>query len=430
MTSSGRSARDCLRRSRASRRCGCARRRPPAAPPGGRSTTPSNRRAALTAPGCRSANESRSRPCWARARWTSSPRAARSTPPRAPRRPVPLLPRSPWPRPSRPKRSPASLTAPCSFRAARPLSRATRWRGSIDAPGRGASPRERPRSCGSPSRAGCWPPALRPRSRHPRETDLMRPNRLRELLRARKPSLGTHIHSAWPATVELAGHSGMFDYVEFAGEYAPYDLFALENLARAVDTFPHLSAMMKIEQQPRTFVAVRAIGSGIQNLLFADPRTPEDVAECVAAVRAEAPGHGGIHGVGMRRDVGSPAFVQALDDAVVAIMIEKAPAVESLEALLAVKGVDMVQFGPADYSMSIGLAGQWDHPRVVEAERRMIRTALAAGIARRAEISRPEQAKPYLDLGVRHFCLGWDVEILFEWFKREGDTMRKILEDR
>jgi len=78
-----------------------------------------------------------------------------------------------------------------------------------------------------------------------------------------------------------------------------------------------MSAMMKVEQQPRTFVAVRAIGSGIQNLLFADPRTPDDVAECVRAVRAEAPGHGGIHGVGMRRDVGyvvdvgSPAFVAA-----------------------------------------------------------------------------------------------------------------------
>jgi mRNA degradation ribonuclease J1/J2 len=37
-----------------------------------------------------------------------------------------------------------------------------------------------------------------------------------------------------------------------------------------------MSAMMKIEQQPRTYVAVRAIGSGIQNVLFADPRTPAD----------------------------------------------------------------------------------------------------------------------------------------------------------
>ncbi len=41
----------------------------------------------------------------------------------------------------------------------------------------------------------------------------MRRNRLRELLRAGQPSVGTHIHSAWPAVVELAGHSGLFDYV-------------------------------------------------------------------------------------------------------------------------------------------------------------------------------------------------------------------------
>src|SRR5215211_4084553 len=180
----------------------------------------------------------------------------------------------------------------------------------------------------------------------------MRRNRLRELLIADQPSLGTHIHSSWPTIIELVGHSRMFDYVEFVGEYAPYDLYALENLGRAVDLFDHLSAMMKIEQEPRTYLAVRAIGSGIQNVLFADPRTVKDVEECVRAVRAEAPHAGGRHGVGMRRDVafvlegGTPAFVQALDDAVIALMIEKKEAVEDLEAILAVKGVDMVQFGP------------------------------------------------------------------------------------
>jgi 4-hydroxy-2-oxoheptanedioate aldolase len=131
--------------------------------------------------------------------------------------------------------------------------------------------------------------------------------------------------------------------------------------------------------------------------------------------------------VGYVVDVGSPAFVQALDDAVVAIMIEKASAVENLEALLSVKGVDMVQFGPADYSMSIGLAGQWSHPRVVEAERHVIRTALSMGIAPRAEISHPSEAKAYLDQGVRHFCMGWDVSVLFDWFKHEGGALRDAL---
>src|SRR5438874_13322453 len=218
----------------------------------------------------------------------------------------------------------------------------------------------------------------------------MRRNRLRELLTADQPSLGTHIHSTWPSIVELVGHSRMFDYVEFVAEYAPYDLYALENLGRAVDLFPHLSAMMKIEQEPRTYLAIRAIGSGIQNVLFADPRSVADVEECVRAVRAEAPHSRGRHGVGMRRDVGfvleggSPAFVQALDDAVVALMIEKDSAVENLEALLAVPGVDMVQFGPADYSMRMGLTGRFTYPKVRGAERDVMATARKRGLAPRA----------------------------------------------
>jgi 4-hydroxy-2-oxoheptanedioate aldolase len=264
----------------------------------------------------------------------------------------------------------------------------------------------------------------------------MRRNRLRELLKVDQPSLGTHLMCSWPTIVELVGQTGMFDYVEFLAEYAPYDLYALENLGRAVALFDNMTAMMKIEQEPRTYLTIRALGSGIQNVLFADPRTVEDVQACVRAVRAEAPGRTGWHGVGMRRDVGtvtepgSPAFVQALDDAVVALMIEKAPAVENLEALLSVPGVDMVQFGPADYAMSLGLAGQWDHPRVKEAERFVIETAFKKGIAPRAEIGRPEDAKKYLDIGVKHFCVGWDVSILFNWFKDNGKAMRQLLGGR
>jgi 2-keto-3-deoxy-L-rhamnonate aldolase RhmA len=49
---------------------------------------------------------------------------------------------------------------------------------------------------------------------------------------------------------------------------------------------------------------------------------------------------------------------------VVAIMIEKKQAVDNLEALLSVPTVDMVQFGPSDYSMSIGKTGQRNHPKV------------------------------------------------------------------
>jgi 2-keto-3-deoxy-L-rhamnonate aldolase RhmA len=261
----------------------------------------------------------------------------------------------------------------------------------------------------------------------------MRPNRLRELLRAGQPSLGTHLHNIWPGVTELVGQSGAFDYVEFVAEYAPYDLHGLDNLGRAIALYPRLSGMMKIEQQPRTYLAVRALGAGIQNLLFADCRSAADVEECVRSVRAETPETGGLHGCGMRRDVGyvvevaTPDFVQALEDAVVAIMIEKRQAVENLDAILAVRGVDMLQFGPGDYSMSLGLAGQFSHPRVREAEEYVIKNALAAGVHPRAEINHPDEAARYLELGVRHFCIGNDMQILYDWFRTQGGAMGQLL---
>ena len=260
----------------------------------------------------------------------------------------------------------------------------------------------------------------------------MRKNRLRELIAAGQPTLGTHLLSTWPTLVELVGHTGLYDYIEFTAEYAPFDLHELDNLGRALE-LANLVGMMKIEQTQWTHQAMRAIGSGFQGVLFADVRTVADAVACVRAVRAEAPGSGGLHGVGMRRDVGvvqeggTPAFVQALDDVIVAIMVEKRECVEDLEAILSVNGIDMVQFGPADYAMSIGVAGQWTHPDVLRAERTTIETALKHGIHPRVEIGEPAEAAPYLEMGVKHFCLGWDVGILHGWWRANGERVRADL---
>lgn len=258
-------------------------------------------------------------------------------------------------------------------------------------------------------------------------------NVLRELLKAGKPTIGTHLHTIWPGMVEVIGQTGAIDYIEFEGEYAPYDLHSLENFGRAVELYDHMSAMMKIEQQPRTYLTVRAIGSGIQNVLFADIRNADEAREAVAAVRAETPQSKGKAGAGMRRDVGyvirpgSAEYVKALDDAVVVLMIEKKSAVEQLEEILSVPGVDMVQFGPADYSMSIGVPGQFNHPKVRKAERYTIQTALRMGIRPRVEISSFEEARPYIKMGVKDFCVGWDVQVIYDYCKKQGESLAKLV---
>ncbi len=262
-------------------------------------------------------------------------------------------------------------------------------------------------------------------------------NPLRERLNEGKPTLGTHILSAWPTLVELIGHSKQYDYVEFTAEYAPFTMHDLDNLGRSFELMG-MSGMIKIEQTQYTHQAMRAIGSGFQSVLFADIRSVEDAKAAVDAVRAEttmaqgARGRGRL-GVGMRRDVGtvrtggSPAYVDALNEVVIAIMVEKKSCVDDLDRILDVPGLDMVQFGASDFSMSIGKTGQYNDPEVLAAEKKTIETALKKGLHPRVELRDPSQAGKYLDMGVKHYCIGWDVRILADWWDTKGAEMRGLL---
>ena len=259
-------------------------------------------------------------------------------------------------------------------------------------------------------------------------------NVLRDLIRADKPTIGTHAHVVWGGMAEVIGHSGAFDYIEFSGQYAPFDLFALEHFGRAIDLFDHMTSMMKLNQEPRTFLAERAIGSGIQNLLFADIRTEDDAREAVAAMRPETPEAAGIKGMTDTRDAGyvfpgwSPAeHTKLLQDGVAVLMIEKQSAVENLETILAVPGVDMVQFGPSDYSVTIGKPGETDDPAVKEAETHTIETALRMGVRPRVEINRWEEAQPYMEIGVKDFCMGWDLYTIYQYCQEQGGALVKAL---
>jgi 4-hydroxy-2-oxoheptanedioate aldolase len=115
------------------------------------------------------------------------------------------------------------------------------------------------------------------------QSPYLRDNKLRELIKRGKPTFGTHVLSTWPGMVEVIGYTHDVDYLEFDAEYAPFDLYDLDNIARACE-LTGMSSMMKVDQEPRTFLATRALGSGIQSVLFADIRTIEDAELCVRSV--------------------------------------------------------------------------------------------------------------------------------------------------
>lgn len=260
----------------------------------------------------------------------------------------------------------------------------------------------------------------------------MRTNKIRTLLNNDQPTLSTHIHGTWPTIVEVIGHSGVFDYVEFVAEYGPYDLHDLDNLCRAAELH-NLGSMIKVDMASKRFFAQRGIGSGFESVLFTDCKSVADAEECIRIARPDTQDDGGYYGVATRRNSymgygGGPDYVQSLREIVIALMIEKKGAVDHLEEILELPGVDMIQWGGSDYSMNVGMAGKRGSPEMKAVEKYVFETCIKKGVPPRAEIGSPDQARYFLDMGVRHFSIGTDIFILYQWFKENGEEMRKVME--
>ncbi len=259
----------------------------------------------------------------------------------------------------------------------------------------------------------------------------MKENKLRQLLNENKPSTSTRIWSTWPFFTEALGATGNFDYMEFVAEYAPFTQFDLENLARAAE-LNNMGSMIKVDFQSRGFVAQKAVASGFQAIMFADHETPEQVRESIRMVKPHTPEDGGLFGTPQRRFIGAQpnmpqmAHAKRIRDVVLCFMIEKDEAMKNIEEICSIEGVDMVQFGPSDYSMSRGWNSS-EHVKEFKAEeRRMIEIALKHGVEPRCEIKTVEAAQYYVDLGVRHFSLGDQFEKLNSFWTGDGARIRSV----
>ncbi len=260
---------------------------------------------------------------------------------------------------------------------------------------------------------------------------MMKYNKIRKLLNDNTCTTTTRIWSTWPFFTEAVGATGYFDYIEFVGEYAPYTQLDLENIARAAELH-EMGCMMKVDFQNRGFVAQKAIAAGFQGILFADHHSAAEVRETISMIKSDSPEGNGRFGCPSRRFIGTQVYLpqmehaKRVDEVVLGFMIEKKSAMDEIEEICSIEGVDMVQFGPSDYSMSAGKnAGEYKS-EYKAAERKMIETALRHGVRPRCEVLRPEELQYYIDLGVKDFSMGDEYKKLRELWVDDGEKLRAI----
>lgn len=246
--------------------------------------------------------------------------------------------------------------------------------------------------------------------------------------------MGTHYLSADPDLPEIIGDTGLYDYGEFCAEYTNFDMQLLCHMARAGQC-GNLPLMTKLDQKSESFWAQAALGAGFKAVLFTDVRTVEDIRRCHQAIRPDTPDVGGHMGVKLRRPAltgyNPDGYLDDLNSIVFLIMIEKNIAVDNIDEILneaREKGVDMTQWGPADFGFSRGEPNLMSTPEIQPFEELVIKKSIEYDVAPRIEIGAVEEAKRYIDLGVRHFCIGWDRFIYQGQLMQLGEGLRKVVE--
>src|SRR6185436_15824993 len=96
----------------------------------------------------------------------------------------------------------------------------------------------------------------------------------------------------------------------------------------------------------------------------------------------------------------------------VVVQVEDARAVERIDEIVAVPGIDAALVGPFDLSGSLGRLGETGHPEVVAAVERVAAACAARGVAAGIFAPSVAQAREYLRMGYRLVALGVDAMLL------------------
>lgn len=204
-----------------------------------------------------------------------------------------------------------------------------------------------------------------------------------------------------PAVVEAAGGAGM-DFVWLDLEHkgpSPANSNALENLVRAAERSD--TELLVRTPTPEPWLVRKILDAGVSNLLL--PRV-ESAYEVHRAIRAtefvydDAPGgRGGA--VSFASDWGREGYEPDEDSPTVGVMLETASAVEQLEEILAVPGLDFAYLGAADLSISLGYPFETDHPKVREAVESIYEGCEEADIPLGRSVAEPEAVADAVDEG-------------------------------
>lgn len=246
------------------------------------------------------------------------------------------------------------------------------------------------------------------------------PNKLKRDLQSGKVCIGATVTMNSPVVAELLSHVG-FDWLWFETEHTATGNESLLTMLQATNG-SSVSTIVRVPWNDKTMIK-RVLDCGPDGIIIPLVNSKEEAEEAVKAMKYPPVGERGAglyraqcYGLHMGEYMAS-----ANDEVMTILMIEHIKAVENIEAILSVPGIDSIMIGALDLSGSMGILGQTADPKVEEAIQKVLAAAKKANMPCGIINVTAEQANERIKQGFTHLIVGIDILYLLNGAKTAID---------
>lgn len=245
---------------------------------------------------------------------------------------------------------------------------------------------------------------------------------LRQRLIDKDFCIGTIVSIPSPEIAEMLSLCG-FDWLFIDMEHGAFGGVTVQRILQAVAG--RSQCLVRVPTLDEAWIK-KCLDSGANGIIVPHIRSAAEAEKAVAFCRYPPVGS---RSVGLSRAQGyGTSFVsylsQADSEVSVVLQIEHIDAVARIEEIVNVEGIDCLFIGPYDLSASMGMTGQVQEPKVVEAISTVYRYASATKIPMGIFVATSDEASVYIETGYTMIAVGVDLMILSGAAQRIIETLK------
>ncbi len=249
---------------------------------------------------------------------------------------------------------------------------------------------------------------------------------LKERLEKGEILIGTFLSLGNPITTEIVANAG-FDFVVIDLEHGLGSEADVANQLLGLKN-TNVSSIIRVESFQKQRIH-RVLDLGADGIMCPQIANAEEAKQAVGAMRYPPEGIRGVAKMTRAARYGDEFAIyqeKSKEELLGIIQIETIAALDHLDEIANIDGVDVLFIGPSDLSMALGIFGQTDHPKFVSTVHLIVNAAVKAKKQVGILLPDPSGANTFIDMGIRFIACGTEAGFLNKAAKQTAEELRKI----